>query len=96
MLGTDVANFALLVAHNGMGKDIWTVSPENITMMLKVSPLLGDGNTVQSCGSNFVPNDCSLKRPVKAGRLCVIFDKADTQNYRSSGSSNSATKSLWS
>jgi hypothetical protein len=30
-------DFVVLVAHNGMGKDIWTVPFEDITMMLKVS-----------------------------------------------------------
>jgi hypothetical protein len=33
----DHADFTLLVAHNGMGKDIWNVPFEDITMMLKVS-----------------------------------------------------------
>ena len=36
-LSTDHADFVLLVAHNGMGKDIWNVPFEDITMMLKVS-----------------------------------------------------------
>ena len=31
------ADLTLLVAHNGMGRDIWTVPLKNITMMLKVS-----------------------------------------------------------
>ena len=31
------ADFDLLVSHNGMGKDIWNVPFEDITMMLKVS-----------------------------------------------------------
>jgi hypothetical protein len=30
------ANYDLLVAQNGMGKDIWRVPAEDITMMLKV------------------------------------------------------------
>lgn len=32
----DHADFTLLVTQNGMGRDIWNVSFDNITMMLKV------------------------------------------------------------
>jgi hypothetical protein len=42
---TNHANFVLLVAHNGMGRDIWTVPFEDITMMLKVSQFSGDKYT---------------------------------------------------
>jgi hypothetical protein len=33
---TDHANFVLLVAKSGMGRDIWTVPAENITTMFNV------------------------------------------------------------
>jgi hypothetical protein len=36
---TDHADFMLLVAQSGMGRDIWTVPAENITRMLKVRGL---------------------------------------------------------
>ena len=37
--GIDHANITLPVAESGMGRDIWTVPPENITTMLKVREL---------------------------------------------------------
>ena len=37
--GINHANITLLVAESGMGRDIWTVPPENITTMLKVRGL---------------------------------------------------------
>jgi hypothetical protein len=61
ILRTNHADFGLLVAHNGMGRDIWTVPFEDITMMLKVSQLSGDKYTetvLRAIGSSLSRTMC--------------------------------------
>jgi hypothetical protein len=81
ILRTNHADFGLLVAHNGMGRDIWTVPFEDITMMLKVSQLSGADIPRQSCAhwQQPVPKNWSLENSVTTGPPCMLLYRADTQ-----------------
>ena len=66
------ADFDLLVSHNGMGKDIWTVPAEDITRMLKVSRLSGDecaGTVLRAIDSSLSGTFVSWRVRSRPGRL---------------------------